>query len=88
MTAAEDRATRGRDPITVYGAKRQRWAARAPPFLPSPLRIGTKVINPSVTKSPSLQACSCRTNDKLSDHSPADPNNRKFHFTLNHYRST
>ena len=35
LTAAEDRATRGRDPSAVCGAKTQGWAARAPPpFFP------------------------------------------------------
>ena len=85
MTAAEDRATRGRDPSAVCGTNTQGWAARAPPFRPTPLRISTKAVNPSATQSPRLQACNCRTNDKLSGHSPDNPNNRKFHFTLNHY---
>jgi len=46
-TAAEDRATRGRDPSADCGAKTEGRAAHGrPTFLLPPFGIGTKALNP------------------------------------------
>ena len=56
MAAAEDRATRGRDPSADCGAETEGWAAHRRPSFQIPFGIGINAINPEAAQPPSPRA--------------------------------